>query len=92
MVWHVNWLDEPERTWNRFENYFPGENYCDWLRSAPTDQRLRRCTMVPRASRLKYGEAYARLTRIAPGSHDIAEFGCDLHNRHVNAATGQRRR
>ena len=23
-VWHANWFDEPEREWNRFENYFPG--------------------------------------------------------------------
>jgi len=30
-VWHVNWLDEPEKKWNRFENYFPGQNYCDWV-------------------------------------------------------------
>ena len=30
-VWHVNWLDEPEKDWNRFENYFPGEDYCDWV-------------------------------------------------------------
>ncbi len=26
-IWHVNWLDEPEKKWNRFENYFPGENH-----------------------------------------------------------------
>src|SRR6476661_4210726 len=30
-VWHVNWLDQPEAKWNRFENYYPGENYCDWV-------------------------------------------------------------
>jgi beta-mannanase len=30
-VWHVNWFDEPEQKWNAFENYFPGENYCDWV-------------------------------------------------------------
>ena len=30
-VWHANWYDEPEAKWNAFENYFPGENYCDWV-------------------------------------------------------------
>ena len=23
-VWHVNWFDEPEAKWNRFENYYVG--------------------------------------------------------------------
>ena len=23
-VWHVNWDDDPEKRWNRLENYFPG--------------------------------------------------------------------
>ena len=30
-IWHVNWDDEPETHWNRLENYFPGDDYCDWL-------------------------------------------------------------
>ena len=86
-VWHVNWLDEPERTWNRFENYFPGENYCDWVALSaygPTTPTMHDGT---ESFAFKIREAYARLTRIAPGKPMIiAEFGCDLHNRHVNAA------
>ena len=42
-VWHVNWLDEPEAKWNPFENYFPGENYCDWVALSaygPTTPRM----------------------------------------------------
>ena len=30
-VWHVNWFDEPEAKWNHFENYYPGDAYCDWM-------------------------------------------------------------
>ena len=30
-VWHVNWFDEPEAKWNRFENYYLGDAYCDWV-------------------------------------------------------------
>ena len=26
-----SWLDQPEAKWNRFENYYPGDNYCDWV-------------------------------------------------------------
>ena len=30
-VWAVNHADVPEEDWNRFENYYPGDNYVDWL-------------------------------------------------------------
>jgi hypothetical protein len=86
-VWHVNWDDQPEKKWNVFENYFPGENYCDWVAlsaygplTPQTDEGLARL-------RDEIDEAYPRLTNIAPGKPVIiAEFGCDLHNPHVNAA------
>ncbi|PYK04188.1 MAG: hypothetical protein DME66_10580 [Verrucomicrobia bacterium] len=85
-VWHVNWLDEPDRKWNAFENYFPGENYCDWIGLSaygPTTPTTRDGT---ESFAFKMREAYPRLTKIAPGKPIIiAEFGCDLHNRHVDA-------
>jgi hypothetical protein len=87
-VWHVNWLDEPERTWNRFENYFPGDKYCDWVGLSaygPTTPRMRDGT---ESLRFKIDHAYLRLTNLAPGKPVIlAEFGCDIDNPHVNAAT-----
>src|ERR1051325_8301382 len=30
-IWHVNWFDEPDTKCNRFENYYPGDSYCDWV-------------------------------------------------------------
>jgi len=85
-VWHVNWLDEPERKWNAFENYFPGENYCEWVAFSaygPTTPTTRDGT---ESFAFKLREAYPRLTTLAPGKPIIiAEFGCDLHNRHVDA-------
>jgi hypothetical protein len=87
-VWHVNWFDEPEQKWNRFENYFPGENYCDWVAFStygPTTPTTRDGT---ESFRFKMRDAYPRLIKIAPNKPIIiAEFGCDLHNRHVNAAS-----
>jgi beta-mannanase len=84
-VWHVNWYDEPERKWNAFENYFPGENYCDWLALSaygPTTPRMNDGT---ESFRFKINEAYTRLTSLAPNRPIIvAEFGSDLHNRHVD--------
>src|SRR5207248_3192900 len=43
-VWHVNWFDEPEQKWTACENYFPGEDYCDWVALSvygPTTPRTR---------------------------------------------------
>ena len=61
-VWHVNWLDEPEKNWNRFENYFPGDRLLRLGRS----QRLWTnhaddCAMARRVSRLRC----ARLIRVS---------------------------
>ena len=86
-VWHVNWLDEPARSWNAFENYFPGENYCDWVALSaygPTTPTMRDGT---ESFAFKMRTAYPRLKKLAPNKPMIiAEFGCDLHNRGVNAA------
>ena len=86
-VWHVNWFDVPERNWNAFENYFPGSDYCDWLALSaygPTTPTTRDGTET---LRFKLRNAYPRLLKLAPGKPIIiAEFGCDLHNPHVNAA------
>src|SRR5947208_902153 len=87
-VSHVSWPDEPEKKLNRFENYFPGENYCDWVALSaygPTTPTTRDGT---ESFAFKMHDAYPRLAKIAPGKPIIiAEFGCDLHNLHVDAAT-----
>jgi hypothetical protein len=86
-VWHVNWYDVPEAKWNAFENYFPGENYCDWVALSAYGPITPRTNDGTESFRSKVDEAYPRLTTIAPGKPVIiAEFGCDLHNRHVDAA------
>jgi hypothetical protein len=86
-IWHVNWFDEPERQWNAFENYFPGANYCDWIAVSaygPTTPMMRDGA---ESFRFKLDKAYPRLTKVAPDKPIIvAEFGCELHNRHVDAA------
>ncbi len=85
-VWHVNWLDEPEKQWNRFENYFPGENYCDWIALSVYGPTTPTMTDGTESLAFKMRQAYARIQKIAPGKPIvIAEFGCDLHNRHVSA-------
>lgn len=86
-VWHVNWFDEPEQKWNAFENYFPGENYCDWAALSAYGPTTPRTMDSTESFAFKLSEAYPRLVKIAPGKPIIiAEFGCDLHNKHCNAA------
>ena len=91
-VWHVNWLDQPEEEWNAFENYFPGREYCDWLALSaygPTTPGTRDGT---ESFRFKLRNAYPRLTRVAPDKPIIvAEFGCDLRNPRLNAASWAKR-
>ncbi len=86
-VWHVNWLDEPEQKWNAFENYFPGEKYCDWVALSAYGPTTPRMEDGAENFAFKMREAYPRLLKIAPGRPIIiAEFGCDLRNKHCDAA------
>jgi hypothetical protein len=84
-VWHANWYDEPNTKWNAFENYFPGIDYCDWVAISAYGPLTPRTDEGLETFRVEIEEAYPRLTKLAPGKPVIiAEFGCELHNRHVD--------
>jgi hypothetical protein len=86
-VWHVNWLDQPEAKWNRFENYYPGESYCDWVALSAYGPLTPRAVDGTESFRVKLATAYPRLTKLAPGKPIvIAEFGCALNHRKVDAS------
>ncbi|PYI92614.1 MAG: beta-mannanase [Verrucomicrobia bacterium] len=86
-VWHVNWLDQPEAKWNRFENYYPGENYCDWVALSAYGPLTPRTVDGTESFGFKMHTAYPRLTKLAPGKPIvIAEFGCDIHHPNVDAS------
>ncbi len=86
-VWHVNWLEEPEAKWNRFENYYPGESYCDWVALSAYGPLTPRAKDGTESFRFKLRNAYPRLTKLAPGKPIvIAEFGCALNHRTVDAS------
>jgi hypothetical protein len=73
-VFHVNGDDQPAAEWNRFENYYPGDAWVDWVGLSaygaltPSDP----CpSFVPYAD-----EAVARLGALAPGKPIMVfEFG-----------------
>ncbi|MDQ6809989.1 MAG: beta-mannanase [Verrucomicrobiota bacterium] len=86
-IWHVNWLDEPEAKWNRFENYYPGDSYCDWIALSAYGPLTPRAKDGTESFRFKMRTAYPRVTKLAPGKPIvIAEFGCDVNHRTVDAA------
>ncbi len=86
-VWHVNWFDEPEANWNRFENYYPGNDYCDWVALSVYGPLTPRAIDGTESFRFKMDHAYSRLAKVASGKPMvIAEFGCDIHHRKVDAA------
>ncbi len=87
-VWHVNWFDSPEAKWNRLENYYPGDAYCDWIGLSAYGPLTPATPDGTESLRFKMRETYSLLTKLAPGKPIvIAEFGCDLHNREVSADT-----
>ncbi|HKP05289.1 MAG TPA: glycosyl hydrolase [Chthoniobacterales bacterium] len=86
-VWHVNWLDQPEAKWNRFENYYPGDSHADWVALSAYGPLTPRAVDGTESFRFKMATAYPRLTKIAAGKPIvIAEFGCALHHRRVDAS------
>jgi len=90
-IWHVNWLDQPEAKWNRFENYYPGETYCDWVALSAYGPLTPNAVDGRESFRFKMRTAYPRLTKIAPGKPIvIAEFGCAIGHRKVDAAAWAR--
>jgi len=75
-VFHVAAADDPEEPWNRWENYYPGDDVVDWIgvsvygpqQPADTEAKSFRQQMDP---------FYARLDGLNKGKPVIvAEFGC----------------
>jgi beta-mannanase len=85
-VFHVNGLDSPNESWNKFENYYPGDDYIDWLAvSIYGAQTPFEKDWPDFESTLK--SAYSRLTNMALGKPVIvAEFGMTGNYPKVNAA------
>lgn len=74
-VFHVNYNDWPNEAWNRFENYYPGDGYIDWLAVSIYGAQQPAGTQWPEFSELME-PAYRRLEKLSRTKPVIvAEFG-----------------
>lgn len=79
-VFHVNDGDWPEVNWNRFENYYPGDDYIDWLAVSSYGAQTPLDDWWP-IFRESMDAVYPRLTALSPAKPIIvAEFGVTNHN------------
>ena len=73
-VFHVDPWDEPVEEWNRFENYYPGDEWIDWVgvsvygRQLPSDEDAV-------SFRYQMDWVYARLRRLTDKPVIVCEFG-----------------
>ena len=86
-VFHLDVSDSPEADWNRFENYYPGSDYVQWIAVScygaqkPTDDEDEGASF-----REKFDPVYPRIVKLAPDKPVmVAEFGSTTGNPHVRA-------
>jgi hypothetical protein len=86
-VFHLDASQSPEAAWNRFENYYPGPEYADWIGVScygpqrPMDDEEENVTF-----REKFDPVYSRVVKLAPDKPVmIPEFGCTTGYPHVRA-------
>ncbi len=85
-VFHINHADWPRARWNRFENYYPGDDVIDWLGVSLYSMLG---PQEDEATGFQEGldQPYARLRRMSPKKPIIvSEFGTDIHNPREPAA------
>ena len=79
-VFHANNLDVPDETWNRLEQYYPGDEWIDWIGVSvygaltPVDEEWLEF-------RNMMDEVYPRLAALSPGKPIVVlEFGATSGN------------
>ncbi|MGB8463837.1 MAG: glycosyl hydrolase [Terrimicrobiaceae bacterium] len=85
-IWHPDVIDTPEVAWNRFENYYPGDDVVDWVGVSCYGYLAPRDGWEPGSFRELMDPAYQRLQKLAPSKPIIvAEFGQTSGNPRLSA-------
>lgn len=86
-VFHVNDSDQPHQPWNRFERYYPGNRYIDWL-STSVYGALTPTENWNESFARGMSHVYSRLHALAPHKPImIGEFGVTRGNPRVQPTT-----
>ncbi|HEX6372768.1 MAG TPA: glycosyl hydrolase [Longimicrobium sp.] len=79
-VFHVNHQDYPARSWNRFEEYYPGDAWIDWIGVSVYGAQKPTDTTWPQFRPLM-DAVYPRLTALSSSKPIVLlEFGADGRN------------
>ena len=85
-VWHVDSNDVPDVTWNRLENYYPGDDWVDWIALSAYGPQKPADRDAPERLRAMLDAACPRIDVLAPKKPLIlAEFGCTRHHPKITA-------
>ncbi len=73
-VFHVDPWDEPVEDWNKFENYYPGDEWIDWVGASVYGRQL---PSDPEAVSFRYQMdwVYGRMQRLTDKPFIVCEFG-----------------
>jgi len=75
-VFHPDANDNPDKEWNHFENYYPGNDVVDWIGISAYGPQTPKET-ESESLRQMVDSAYARLDKLAPNKPVLVlEFGC----------------
>ncbi|MGA3326494.1 MAG: glycosyl hydrolase [Terriglobia bacterium] len=73
-VFHVDPWDEPDEDWNKFENYYPGDEWIDWVGASVYGRQL---PSDPEGVSFRYQMdwVYGRMQRLTDKPFIVCEFG-----------------
>jgi hypothetical protein len=73
-VFHVDPFDEPVVNWNKFENYYPGDEWIDWVGASVYGRQLPSDPEVE-PFRQQMDGVYERMRRMTNKAFIVCEFG-----------------
>jgi len=73
-VFHIDPWDEPAKRWNRFENYYPGDDWVDWVGVSVYGKQRPRDPYTP-TFRYQMDWVYRRLRKLTSKPVVVCEFG-----------------
>jgi hypothetical protein len=84
-VFHVDAYDDPEEDWNRFENYYPGNEWVDWIGLSIYGAQTPQQTGAEQFTAVM-DRVYPRIVKLTEKPVVISEFGTVKNNVEINQA------